>query len=710
MKHLKEIGLSILPTTLIFVIAIAMFVVIRTNLIKAETEECWKRLDDEVISLSQEISVRLNDNLEMLELMAGAIQIHGENIGTESFMSYITTTRENTIFKKITIAFPDGTILDEDGTTRTHKGKDPSYEELVENGTGVTARVIDEKFNREVVYCSTPITNSEGEAVALLIGTIDCVNLQEYFNSSIYNGNSSVFIIDRRDGCFIMDSWHNGYLPTLEDMDSDSYVEEIEEKPVSNMIKNGESGRSVNTVEATGSVTYSSFAPIPNTDWEILVTIPKEYIFTTVDSLQSTLSVMAIVGLVLIVLVMGFHILIAISAAKERKRVREFEMEKISNQTKNRFLSTMSHDIRTPLNGIIGMVDIIEKFNDDENRVKDCVKKIKVSANYLLTLTNDVLDLNAIDDGKVLIMEETVDLRKFIDELQTIVEQRTTEAGVTCYMDYSNVEHPRVLTSVIHIRRIMINLISNAIKYSKKNGSVWIFLDEISHDGEYGQYCFTVHDDGIGMTEEFQKTMFNSFEQEKISARSTDEGHGLGLTIVKRLTELMNGSIQVESQKGIGTTFFITLPFRIDTSKPTEIDRENTEMTKVDLTGTHILVVEDNEFNMEIACVQLQYAGAEITSASNGKIALEIFKDSTPGTFDMILMDVMMPEMDGLSATKEIRLLDREDAKTIPIMAMTANAFSSDVKECLDAGMNEHVAKPLDMDIVARKIMKHIKK
>ncbi len=708
MKRLKEIGLAVLPTELIFIMAIVMFMLIRIELIETETDDCWNRLDDEVVSTSREISARLHDNMAILELMADVIQLHGGEIETESLTEYIAATRKNTIFEKITIAFPNGTILDEDGTTRTHKGKNPSYEELVLAGTTLTNRVMDELLKRDVVYCSTPITISDGTVAALLIGTIDCVNLQEHFRSSIYKGNGTVFIIDRGDGKFIMDSWHNGYLPTLEDVKSASYEVISEGKALSQMIMDGETGRSKNTSRATGGVTYSSFAPIPDTEWEILVSVPEEHIFTTVLYMEKVLSILGVIGMIMMVLSLGFHVVTAISASRSRARAREIEMERVANQTKNRFLSTMSHDIRTPLNGIIGMIDIIEKFNDDEARVRECVGKIKISANYLLNLTNDVLDLNAIEDGKIQLEEEPIDLREFANDLGIIIEQRAKEQGVTCHIDYSKIEHPRVLTSVVHIRRIMVNIVSNAIKYNRENGSIWVTIDETGYDGEYGQYRLNVRDNGIGMTEEFQKTMFNSFEQEAVSARSTDQGHGLGLSIVKRLTELMGGTIEVESRKNEGTSFFITLPFRVDTAEYKEKAEHVAE--KLDLTGTHVLVVEDNEFNMEIACVQLEFAGAEITQAVNGRLALELFKDAAPGTFDLILMDVMMPEMDGLSATRAIRALDRADAKAIPIIAMTANAFTTDAKECLDAGMNEHVAKPLDMDAMARKIMKYIKK
>ncbi len=708
MKQLKAICLAILPMIFVFIVAIVMFIVIRIELINTETDDCWNRLEDEVGSVSQEISVRLQDNLSILELMADIIQIHGIEMETKSLTDYIVAIRENTIFCKITIAFPNGDILDEDGTIRTHKGKDPSYEELAVSGTCVTKRVIDEKMETEVVYCSTPITDESGDVIALLIGTIDCLNLQDYFRSTIYSGNGFVFVIDRRDGNFLMDSWHEGFLPTLEDVKREPYGAVLEEKSITQMIKDGESGRSANVSNTTGGVTYSSFAQIPGTNWAILVAVPEEYIFNTVDNLEDTLFVMGVIGLGLLILIMVFYIITAVSAARERERVKRFEMERVSSQTKSRFLSTMSHDIRTPLNGIIGMVDIIEKFNDDEERIRDCVGKIKISANYLLTLTNDMLDLNAMEEGKFQLEEESVDLRRFVEDIGTIMEQRAAERSISCHIDVSEIEHANVLTSVVHIRRIMVNLVSNAIKYNRENGSVWITVKEVSNDGELGQYRLTVRDNGIGMTENFQKTMFNSFEQEALTARSDDKGHGLGLTIVKRLTELMNGTIEVQSQKEIGTTFVITMPFRINTAEQVA---ENEEMTeKADLTGVRVLVVEDNKFNMEIACVLLEYVGAEITSAENGRVALEMFEKSEPNTFDIILMDVMMPEMDGLSATKAIRSLDRADAKTIPIIAMTANAFAADAKACVEAGMNEHVAKPLDMDVVAGKIMKYIKR
>ncbi len=386
----------------------------------------------------------------------------------------------------------------------------------------------------------------------------------------------------------------------------------------------------------------------------------------------------------------------------------QLEIAQASNEAKTRFLSNMSHDIRTPINGIMGMLHIAKTHKDDAVRVEDCLGKIETSANYLLTLLNDILDLNKLESGKTVAEENPFSMYELIDDICTITQPSTHISSITLKKECGTFKYPNVIGSTLHLRQILMNLTSNSIKYSNENGTVYVRVEELDREEDIVQYKFSVIDNGIGMTKEFQQKMFDMFEQEQSGARTTHKGSGLGLAIVKLLVDLLGGKLTVESEKDKGSTFTVILPFKID-ANPITKDEKTVVNTTECLEGIRILVVEDNEFNMEIAQVILEEAGAVITTAENGKVAVELFENSPEKTFDIILMDVMMPEMDGLEATRVIRAMNRTDATEIPIIAMTANAFSEDIKKSLEAGMNEHIAKPLDMSSLANAIAKLLK-
>ncbi len=386
----------------------------------------------------------------------------------------------------------------------------------------------------------------------------------------------------------------------------------------------------------------------------------------------------------------------------------KLEIAQASNEAKTRFLSNMSHDIRTPINGIMGMLHIAKTHRDDEQKVDDCLNKIETSTNYLLTLLNDILDLNKLESGKTVKAEDPFNVVELLDDICSIIQPTAHVSGIVLEKKIESIEHPYVIGSTLHLRQILMNLTSNAIKYSNDNGMVQICVEELETEGDMVRYCFRIKDNGIGMTKEFQQKMFEMFEQEHSGARSKHMGSGLGLAIVKMLVDLLGGELSVESKKGKGSTFTVVLPFKINYN-PIEKKTETIIDTTDCLKNVHVLVVEDNEFNMEIAQVILQEAGAIVTAAVNGKMAVELFESSPEKTFDIILMDVMMPEMDGLEATRTIRSIKRPEAKEIPIIAMTANAFEEDVKKSLDAGMDAHIAKPLDMATLAVAVAKLLK-
>jgi len=370
----------------------------------------------------------------------------------------------------------------------------------------------------------------------------------------------------------------------------------------------------------------------------------------------------------------------------------------------------MTHDIRTPLNGIIGLLRIDESHKEDTDMINANRKKMTIAANHLLSLINDILQMSKLEDGQIELSREVVDLNKLAKDIITIVEQRASDSGVN--LKYDNVAgkvmYPYVYGSPLHLRQLFLNIYANCIKYNKAGGMVSTYFKCIVTQDGIVTYEWTVTDTGIGMSEEFLEHIFEPFVQEKTDARSVYQGTGLGMAIVKSLVDKMNGTINVTSKEGEGSTFVIRIPFEI--ASETDDIHNNKEEQKADITGVNILLAEDNELNAEIAQTLLEDEGANVTVVSDGEQAVREFARCAPHTYDVILMDIMMPKMDGMSATKKIRTMNRPDAAQIPIIAMTANAFEEDARKCVEAGMNAHLSKPLQMDVVVDTIAEYYKR
>ena len=376
-----------------------------------------------------------------------------------------------------------------------------------------------------------------------------------------------------------------------------------------------------------------------------------------------------------------------------------------ANLAKTEFLQRMSHDIRTPINGIRGMVEIGDRCPEDMARQADCRKKIWEASTLLLELVNEVLDMGKLESGEVVLENVPFDLPELMHEITDVLEKQAAERGIVLHREYGRLPHPRLVGSPLHVKRLLMNVLSNAIKYNREKGRVMLDCFELSSNGDNVQICFVCADTGIGMSEEFQKRMFEPFAQENAGARSVYGGTGLGMSITKSLVDKMGGTIGVESQQGVGTTYTITLPFAIDNTAAEEPEQQ-TDLTV--LQGRRLLLAEDNALNMEIMEFLLNEVGVKVTKAADGQQAVEAFAASPVGGFDAILMDVMMPVRDGYEATRAIRAMDRPDAKTIPIFAMTANAFTEDRLKALQAGMNEHLPKPIDPDALYRLLVKYL--
>ena len=376
-----------------------------------------------------------------------------------------------------------------------------------------------------------------------------------------------------------------------------------------------------------------------------------------------------------------------------------------ANEAKTEFLQRMSHDIRTPINGICGFVNMADHYADDIKKQTEYRTKVKEASNLLLELVNDVLDMSKLESGEIVLEEIPFNLSSIFKEVFVVIEQMASEQNIQIEWEKKEIIHRDFIGSPGYVKRVMMNILSNAVKYNRENGHIYISCMEIpSKQPEMTTMEFVCRDTGIGMTEEFQKCVFEPFAQEHTGSRTKFAGTGLGMSIAKNLVEKMGGSISFESKEGAGTTFVIQIPFKIDPDADKR--EEQRDVSEKSIKGLHILLAEDNELNMEIAEFVLQNVGADVTKAWNGQEAVELFRKSEPGGFDTILMDIMMPVMNGYEATKMIRSLDREDAKTIPIIAMTANAFTEDRLKAKEAGMNEHIVKPLDVELLIKVIHK----
>ena len=390
---------------------------------------------------------------------------------------------------------------------------------------------------------------------------------------------------------------------------------------------------------------------------------------------------------------------------EEMEKEKNYQKQlKLAGDAKTNFLRRMSHDIRTPINGIRGILQIAESEPENLEKQEEYRKKVDVASGYLLDLVNNVLDMSKMESGEIKLDYKPFDLVELLERTNDITLMQCKECGIAFHYDNSGITYKNLIGSPVHLQQVLLNIAGNAVKYNSENGEIFVGCREVSVNGNTIIYEFTCRDTGIGMSKEFQKRIFEPFTQENGSARTKYAGTGLGMSIVKELTELQGGTIEFKSEQGIGTEFKIRLPFRIDNSAA-EKEQDRAE-SNVSIKGLKILLTEDNELNMEIAAHLLSERGAVVTKAHNGQEAAEIFAESDVGFFDIILMDIMMPVMGGWEATRKIRGMNRKDAATIPIIAMTANAFQDDIQHSLSVGMNAHITKPLDMDNLAEIIFK----
>ncbi len=476
--------------------------------------------------------------------------------------------------------------------------------------------------------------------------------------------------------------------------------------------------------EIRKSVKSGQFAVIQNGIKRYFTSLDKGrnyYIYMYAEDRDLVKTLTSNIGIALILYGIFVTILMTIKAKSnqqyeliQKQREEEYKKEleksareaKKANIAKTEFLQRMSHDIRTPINGIRGMVEVGDYYKDNLVKQAECRKKIWEASGFLLELINEVLDMGKLESEEVILEERSFNFFELFKEIRMVIEKQAKERGIQIVVHKYRVIHENLIGSPLHVKRVVMNILTNAIKYNKDNGKIIMEFQEVQEDQDTVRIQFKCKDTGIGMSESFQKKIYEPFAQEKVGARTVYGGTGLGMPITKSLVEKMGGTISFESEQDVGTTFDIEIPFQIDHNKQCE-EHKKKEVKETSIKGVNVLLAEDNELNMEIAEFVLESAGAKVIKAFNGKEALEIFKASEQGEIDVILMDVMMPVMDGLEAARYIRRSNKENARDIPIIAMTANAFTEDRRRVLEAGMNEHLAKPLESEVLIEMIAKY---
>lgn len=573
---------------------------------------------------------------------------------------------------------------------------------------------------------SQPIIVGEDEIrFTHLVLLKDIEVLKKYYTTESYGGNAATYIIKENGTLAYYDAQNDlfGVKNIFKALANAEYVQERSFEEIKEQLNS--KGVVATNIMIDQIEYYYCLTTLSSSDMTLMLLIPAEYVAaSTMNIMNSTIRVVIIIMMLMVVLiVLALISIIKVQRSSQLVKIEQKNNEELNklrlaaeeamiaaesaSKAKSTFLSNMSHDIRTPMNAIIGFTNIGLKQNPTPE-LKNCLEKISNSSEHLLTLINDVLDISRIESGKIKYTPLPIDIREVTDTVLNIMHGFLSNRNINFSTRRTRIETPYVLADAVRIREVLVNILGNAVKFTDDGGSI---IFEMNYhpweDDKHIVVCYRISDTGVGMSEEFVEHIFDEFSQEENSARTQYKGTGLGMAITKRYVDLMGGTISVESKKNEGSTFTIEIPFEL--TDESEVRKQGIPASKADLTGVKILMAEDNELNAEIAMVQLEEAGIQVTRASDGKEVVKIFAENPPGTFDIILMDVMMPEMNGYEATKAIRSMNnRHDDSNIPIIAMTANAFAEDVQASLDAGMNGHIAKPINIDELIKAIARNV--
>ena len=572
-------------------------------------------------------------------------------------------------------------------------------------------------FSQEL---DSPITmGEENVRFTHLVLLKDIQTVKQYYTTQTYGGSAATYIIKKNGTLAYFDADDDDVIGARNVYKALEEVEYVQGRSF-DMIKEqlDRDGIVVANILLNQREYYYCLTALENFDMTLMLLIPADCVaVSTMDMMDSTIRMQTLfVSIMAMLMLLAFFCLVKVQRSSQMVKLEQETNKELNqlrlvaesaNAAKSTFLNNMSHDIRTPMNAIIGFTNIAMKHNP-KPEIKSCLDKISESSEHLLALINDVLDISCIESGKIKYVPAPVDIVEVSDSVLTIMHGCLSNRNITFQTQLEEPQTRYVLTDAVRIREVLVNILGNAVKFTNDGGTVTYAVSyHPGIDDRHINVRYRIADTGIGMSEEFVEHIFDEFSQEEHGARTQYKGTGLGMAITKKYVDLMGGTISVESRKGVGSTFTVELPMEI--TDASIVKRTDYIVDKIDLTGLKVLLAEDNELNAEIAIVQLEELGMQITRACDGDEVVNLFADNPPDTFDIILMDVMMPNKNGYEATKAIRELpNRPDGEAIPIIAMTANAFAEDVQASLDAGMNGHLSKPIVIDEVVKTIARNL--
>ena len=572
-------------------------------------------------------------------------------------------------------------------------------------------------FSKEL---DSPITMGEDNTRFTHIVLLkDIQSVKQYYTTTTYGGNAATYIIKKNGTLAYFDADNDDVIGARNIYKALEEAEYVQGRSF-DMVKEqlDRDGIVATNIMLDQNEYYFCLTALDNYDMTLMLLIPADSVaVSTMNMMNSTIRTETIIiSAMAVLMLLAFFSLIKMQRSSQMVKLEQETNKELNqlrlvaesaNAAKSTFLNNMSHDIRTPMNAIIGFTNIALKHSPTPE-IKSCLDKISDSSEHLLALINDVLDISRIESGKIKYAPTPVDITEVSKSVLTIMHGYISNRNITFQTDLAEPQTQYVLTDAVRVREVLVNILGNAVKFTNDGGNVTYAVSyHPGKDEHHINVRYQISDTGIGMSEEFIDHIFDEFSQEEHGARTQYKGTGLGMAITKKYVDLMGGTISVESKKGVGSTFTVELPMEITDS--CAVKKEDYAAHNTDLTGLKILLAEDNDLNAEIAIVQLEELGMRITRAADGEEAVRIFAENPQGAFDLILMDVMMPQMNGYEATKAIRgLQNRPDAITIPIIAMTANAFAEDVQASMDAGMNGHLSKPIVIDEVVKTIARNL--
>ena len=726
MQKRKRITTYLLPVafTIIWVVVLAFGVLfIRDSLMKLTIEERSSQLEEMVVQIRTNLDNGLQTHWNLVAGLNNAVQ--GNHFKDSQDVSDNIAHMENDFCTDMYGCRV--MLLDEQGTAYLSDGPAGIWYDISHLLDGEKRHTFvseTDTINGSFLVFSqeldTPITMGENNVRFTHIVLLkDIQTVKQYYTTTTYGGNAATYIIKKNGTLAYFDADNDdviGARNVYKALEESEYVQGRSFDMVKEQLdKNGIVAANI-LLEQTEY--YYCLTTLDDYDMTLMLLIPADTVaISTMNMMNSTVRTLTIfISVIALLMLLAFFSMIKVQRSSQMVKLEQETnkelnqlrlMAESANAAKSTFLNNMSHDIRTPMNAIIGFTNIAMKHNPSPE-IKSCLDKISDSSEHLLALINDVLDISRIESGKIQYLPTPVDITEVSNSVLTIMYGYLSNRNINFQTEVEEPQMRYVLTDAVRVREVLVNILGNAVKFTNDGGTVTYAVSyHKGNDVNHIHVRYRITDTGIGMSEEFVDHIFDEFSQEEHGARTQYKGTGLGMTITKKYVDLMGGTILMESKKGVGSTFIVELPMEI--TDECKVKKTDYSVEKVDLTGLKVLLAEDNELNAEIAIVQLEEFGMQITRASNGDEVVNIFMDHPPGTFDIILMDVMMPNKNGYEATHAIRnLQNRPDGEEIPIIAMTANAFAEDVQASLDAGMNGHLSKPIVMDEVIKTIARNL--